>query len=463
MASNYGNEFPDTSNMSEKSIELRGWSAQDFADIYVRFYPHVLRHAKRFLTNHSQAEEITQDAFLYLMTSLPEVDSEVGVLKLLKWKTRLLALDVISANSGRSIIPLEDSHESLSQTPELSLQLERADDAAIVAMALAKIEPRQREALVASLYEEKTRSEVARQLGLSENATKQLIYRAKSAFRKALVGEAETSGLSVSEILSVAARRAASNAGRNISAASALLLVLAISIGVLPNLSPEGEVTTAALNSENQRDPNPLPQVPNSVGTELPSTVREASTLPIDEDAGLIENEDSTAPPVTSAPENQYVAEKSVVGSVPETKPGTTIRTASISPYLGLRVQQAEVAMGATPFFPNSPYVLKIHSGVGLWAYVDLDQQQMEINSVGFEIMVDGQLTFGSARSFGVATTESANGYTLTYSATELFLVDQDRNVLSDHALATSYVTITVQVDKFGNPLGANLFVTAGS
>jgi RNA polymerase sigma-70 factor (ECF subfamily) len=222
---------------NSQPLVLRNWKAQDFANIYVRFHPHVLRQAKRYLTNHSQAEEITQDAFLYLMTSLPEVDSETGVLKLLKWKVRLLALDLIKINSQASFAPLDSQPELSIDDSALSLELERADDAAIVALALAKLEPRQREALVASLYEEKTSSQVAAQLGLNENATRQLVFRAKGAFKKALVGEAETRGLTVSEIISVAARKASKDAGKYVSVASALLLVLAVSLGVLPNLA----------------------------------------------------------------------------------------------------------------------------------------------------------------------------------------------------------------------------------
>jgi RNA polymerase sigma-70 factor (ECF subfamily) len=49
---------------------LKNWTAQDFASIYVRFRPHLERHARRYLTNPVQAEEVVQDAFLYLMTSL---------------------------------------------------------------------------------------------------------------------------------------------------------------------------------------------------------------------------------------------------------------------------------------------------------------------------------------------------------------------------------------------------------
>jgi len=230
---------------NSQPLVLRNWTGQDFANIYVRFYPHVLRQAKRYLTNHSQAEEITQDAFLYLMTSLPEVDSETGVLKLLKWKVRLLALDLIKTNSQASFAPIDNQPELSIDDSALSLELERADDAAIVALALAKLEPRQREALVASLYEEKATVQVAAQLGLNENATRQLVFRAKAAFKKALVGEAETRGLTVSEIISVAARKASKDAGKYVSVASALLLVLAVSIGVLPNLATSPEQLNA--------------------------------------------------------------------------------------------------------------------------------------------------------------------------------------------------------------------------
>jgi len=230
---------------NSQPLVLRNWTGQDFANIYVRFYPHVLRQAKRYLTNHSQAEEITQDAFLYLMTSLPEVDSETGVLKLLKWKVRLLALDLIKTNSQASFAPIDNQPELSIDDSALSLELERADDAAIVALALAKLEPRQREALVALLYEEKATVQVAAQLGLNENATRQLVFRAKAAFKKALVGEAETRGLTVSEIISVAARKASKDAGKYVSVASALLLVLAVSIGVLPNLATSPEQLNA--------------------------------------------------------------------------------------------------------------------------------------------------------------------------------------------------------------------------
>lgn len=238
--------FREHLSHENRSIVLKEWTAKDFSDIYVRFQPHLLRHARRYLTNHAQAEEVVQDAFLYLMTSLPEIDSEIGALKLLKWKVRLLALDVIGSNARASYTPLDETFDLESSEEDIDQNLVRADEAAIVSLALAKLQPRQREALIASIYEEKPTKTVAMQLGMNENATRQLLFRAKEAFRKALIGEAETVGLSVAQILSVAARKASQEAGRYITAASVLLVTLAISVGVLPNLATGPSVDLSA-------------------------------------------------------------------------------------------------------------------------------------------------------------------------------------------------------------------------
>ena len=39
-------------------VKLAEWSAQDFASIYTRFRPHLERHARRFLHNPSQVDEV---------------------------------------------------------------------------------------------------------------------------------------------------------------------------------------------------------------------------------------------------------------------------------------------------------------------------------------------------------------------------------------------------------------------
>lgn len=205
----------DTQSDNEQApMLLREWTAKDFSNLYLRYHPRVVKHAQKYLINRSQAEEVAQEAFFYLMTSLPEVDSEVGVLRLLKWKTKMLCLDLIRLESRRSYAPLEIAESDL-VVNEPSDSIIRADETAIVTLALAQLSPNQRQALVSSVYQERSNKEIAAELGVSENAAKQLIYRAKSSFRRALIGEAKTNGLTMSEILSIAARKAARDAGKN--------------------------------------------------------------------------------------------------------------------------------------------------------------------------------------------------------------------------------------------------------
>ena len=259
----------------EKKAKLSTWSAQDFSNIYLRYRPHLERHARRFLNNQTQVDEVVQDAFLYLMVTLPDLDSETGVLRFLKWKVRLICLDVIRA-SGRAIVnSIEDHAEFMADDPEISAGLEQADDAAIVKLALSKLNPRHREVLIASLYEEKSSEEIAAQVGLSENATRQLIFRARAAFKKALLGDdIDTEGMSVSAILSVAARRAAEE-GKKIGAqAMVLALFLALAIGAFVNFGPRGTGTQNLADGTSTTSPKPVavdpthPSVDPTQGTE---------------------------------------------------------------------------------------------------------------------------------------------------------------------------------------------------
>jgi RNA polymerase sigma-70 factor (ECF subfamily) len=171
------------------------------------------------------------------MVSLPELDSEIGVLRFLKWKTRLLALDVIRASGRAYINSIDDVQEPESNDPEVSSNLEQQDDAAVVRLALSKLNPRHREVLIASMYEEKSTEQIASQVGLSENATRQLIFRARAAFKKALIGDIDTTGMSAAAILSVAARKAASE-GKKVGAAALTLIALVVmSLTVFPGLN----------------------------------------------------------------------------------------------------------------------------------------------------------------------------------------------------------------------------------
>ena len=82
------------------------------------------------------------------------------------------------------------------------------------------------------------------------------------------------------------------------------------------------------------------------------------------------------------------------------------------------------------------------------------------LSGAAFEVMVDGQKYFASPRQLGTSTVKSLEGYTVTLSATELFLIDSDRNVFTDHDLASSFATISIDLDESQNPISASLFLS---
>ncbi|MFM1995410.1 MAG: hypothetical protein RLZZ610_927 [Actinomycetota bacterium] len=287
-----------------KPVKLAEWTAQDFSSIYLRFRPHLERHARRFLSNPSQVDEVVQDAFLYLMVSLPELDSEIGVLRFLKWKTRLLALDVIRASGRAYINSIDDVQEPASDDPEISSSLEQQDDAAVVKLALSKLNPRHREVLIASMYEEKSTEQIAAQVGLSENATRQLIFRARAAFKKALIGDVDTTGMSAAAILSVAARKAASE-GKKVGAAALTLIALVVmSLAVFPSLNraPSDQMAEAPATSESTA---PLNQGSESESESTPDAAASEST------SSQVMTGDTNSQSETGAPTNQVNSQPS--------------------------------------------------------------------------------------------------------------------------------------------------------
>jgi len=445
---------------------LKDWSAADFASIYVRFRPHLERHAKRFLVNPSQVEEVVQDAFLYLMTTLPELDSELGVLKFLKWKTRLLALDVIRANSRASFAPIDEQPEIPAQDEEIGIDLERADDAAIVALALAKLQPRHREALIATLYEEKASEVVAAQMGLNENAFRQLLFRARSAFKKALVGEAETAGLRASEILSIAARKAAKESGKYISAAGAFLLVLAISVGVLPNLSQPAQEQIAA----------PVPAVTAEPAEESAPAAPDAPESAPQAQAEVVNVEDSSAVVITeSASDNsstQFVS-AALITSEPEASEEEDSERPVLEAFLLEALDSSAVASLTKStngqVLSSTQGLLTLSNGSGLTANVAYDLASAQgIQHTWFTLSVHG-LEFAAVPQVWIAEKipQTDGSVILSFLATDLLVGDTSGNfgyIASDTSVvSTGAVRMNVQVDSSGKVLSSSLTLTPRS
>jgi RNA polymerase sigma-70 factor (ECF subfamily) len=347
--------------------------------------------------------------------------------------------------------PIDDQPEFASNDPEISQDLERAEDAAIVSMALAKLQPRHREALIATLYEEKPQEVVAAQMGLSDNAFRQLLFRARAAFKKALIGEAETAGLSMSQILSIAARKAAAESGKYISAAGAFLLVLAISIGVLPNLSP-------SVSEQQISAPEPTitaPSEPEETPSPEPENV--SQDLQIEE---IVSVEDGEAV-VISASEQNGTASVQTESVLTE----RSIILSTVQPLLGSRTLQQLSLGDKGEVIESSAQEIVVENAAGLRANITYDlATENGIQAAYFEFKIGDALFYALPKTWAATKTLDAQGRTvLSLGATDLVVGNVDGKlgdiVIEKSILGNGKIRLEVILDAANSPVTSSLTI----
>ena len=331
-------------------------------------------------------------------------------------------------------------------------------------MALAKLQPRHREALIASIYEEKSTEVVADQLGLSENATRQLLFRARSAFKKALIGEVETAGMSAGQILSVAARKAAAESGKYITAAGAFLLVLAVSIGVLPNLNQTttSELATAPTETSQPQATQAQPE------TEPAQSAPESEEQPASEAPA---SEQLTSETVTQQATEQLVIEQvaqvsaPAVAPVAANEPEPIFSEVSLASILATNVTQAGYY---TNSYASSDFLsagfrgssVEVFGGTGISAFLDLDIANRTVFNVVYQMWVDGKRYYAVAENSSTVTNPVGSGYEVVLRASDFWVVDDSGNVFDQSPLANAVSTVRLSFDSDGNPVNASMKVS---
>ena len=433
-------------------VKLAEWSAQDFASIYTRFRPHLERHARRFLSNPSQIDEVVQDAFLYLMVSLPELDSEIGVLRFLQWKTRLLCLDVMRASGNAYVSSIDDVAEPVSLDPEVSSYLEQQDDAAVLRLALSKLTPRHREVLLASIYEEKSTDQIAAQVGLSENATRQLIFRARSAFKKALLGDdVNTSGMSAAAILSVAARKAASEAKKVGAQAMVFVLFLMLAVGAFVNFTGRGTQTqqVAESGSETQAPATsnetsaPIAS-PNASESASSGEVVQIPVIPTPAPA-------NTAKPAPATPVKPALPLTNVAATAPSPSPSTNpVSAKALSNIFMSSPEVAFVSKSNVNLTADTRQDYMVAASQGAFADFSFDADaDSPFQNVMFTLTLDGKQfkVYASKAETVVGVDKQGMQYFVFYSAMK-YLVDSKGKVWDQAELAKGTMRLELVVDN---------------
>ena len=210
-----------------------------FAALYVRHRFGIAQRAGRYLRDPRDVEEVVQETFLRLFLALPELDNEAVAVAWCRRTATNLCIDRYRAAARRpSLIDLELVIDDIADEGSIEDPMLQAEDAAIVRQALSLLSPQHREALIKREIEEKTFPQIAAEMDIPEETVKHLLYRARRALRRLLVGTAVAPGADLEGQSTAALLR---ERARGTGKGAALLLILALVIALPRLLTPSAD------------------------------------------------------------------------------------------------------------------------------------------------------------------------------------------------------------------------------
>jgi RNA polymerase sigma factor (sigma-70 family) len=213
-----------------------GADPHDFAGLYIRHRSSFASHARRFLRDPRDVDEVVQEAFLRLFLALPELSTELQALAYCRRTVTNLCIDRYRADKRRPrLVNIESVSQNDFAEAELDDPVVQAEDAAFVREALSLLTPLHRDALVKREIEEKSIPVIAEELGVPEDSVKHLLHRARRALRRHLAKTHLAPGANLDDVstLSLLAKSAAAGGGR---AGVAIMFLMVVLVGAKPDL-----------------------------------------------------------------------------------------------------------------------------------------------------------------------------------------------------------------------------------
>ena len=139
----------------------------------------------RFMGNHEDASDLSQDVFLRAYRGLPAFKGNAA---LGTWLHRIAVntcLNRVSVKTPKSE-PIEETQHVDTRTESAPDRLLRDERAARVREAVAQLPPKQRAALVMRTYDECTHQEIAEALGTTVGAAKANVFHALQNLKRLL-------------------------------------------------------------------------------------------------------------------------------------------------------------------------------------------------------------------------------------------------------------------------------------
>jgi len=250
----------------------KDWSVADLASLYSEYRLSLISQARRMLRSDSEANEVVQEAFIKFILAAPELDTQERALAYMRATINNLSLNVIRARGSRPNLVALDSDTSAERLAEIAVEnyipadesMFAAEDAAIIKLALSKLSPAERAALVMWEMEGRSTSEIASELGIKESAVRHTVSRARASLRRVLSELIidEERGLTALDMLSTSYKKAAVLAQKSSKVALSLLLVVTAFLGFNSLTGNEGNVQV------------------NDLAISAPTTVTEEAVAP---------------------------------------------------------------------------------------------------------------------------------------------------------------------------------------
>jgi RNA polymerase sigma-70 factor, ECF subfamily len=160
-----------------------------FDEVYTEFQPKIQRFLCR-LVGPDEAEDLTQEVFLKISQALPEFR---GDSTLSTWVYRIAsnsALDRLRGRASRRFleVPLTSEERPTDRSPDGEHCVFRQEMRECLDRFIEKLPPNYRSAFVLSEYEELTNPEIAAALGISLDAVKIRMHRARQLLQVELRG-----------------------------------------------------------------------------------------------------------------------------------------------------------------------------------------------------------------------------------------------------------------------------------
>ena len=284
----------------------------DFAGLYIRHRASFTLHARRYLKDARDADEVVQEAFLRLFLALPELETELQALAYCRRTITNLCIDRFRAQARRpSLVDIEACGDLAEDDP--GDPVVRAEDAAMVREALSLLSPLHRAALVKREIEEKPLPVIAEELDIPEESVKHVLFRARRALRRILAGTSLEPG-SDAEISGALGRAVRAGSG----GVAAFLMLLVLGLGTGPDLRAIPVVGTD------------LPEIIDV--TQIASAVGEAVVVVADGVASVVTADSDSGSPTVEAADEPFVKEPLVgLDPSPSASPTPTAATPTVS------------------------------------------------------------------------------------------------------------------------------------